>query len=231
VSDTRLTDETSPSGNPKIGVKTDVKVIYPKKKVVGFDFSGQLPFLDDAGIWFEGAFIFPEAAGMVFDVTKVVTSARIITGESVTDTPFFKCTTGMDYSINEYLFVTGQFIHGFVDEFGSHKINDYWIVASDVNLLNQRLMLRFAVIGEFPHEDDDITLNVDGDQFVDSFADGATNDGTISSYVIFPQVTVKPLDALELILGGYFLLGHAESKFAMPAAGPSLVFFRAKASF
>jgi hypothetical protein len=87
------------------------------------------------------------------------------------------------------------------------------------------------VIGEIPYEDDDLELDEDGDGRVDSFAVGATNDGTIGSLVVFPSITARPMDGLELAIGSYFLFGHAESKFGMPAAGPSLAFFRAKASF
>ena len=46
-----------------------------------------------------------------------------------------------------------------------------------------------------------------------------------------PSILVKPVDGLEITTGAYFLFGHEESKFGMPAAGPSLAFLRAKASF
>jgi hypothetical protein len=101
----------------------------------------------------------------------------------------------------------------------------------DVKLLRERLVLRLFCIGEIPNEDDDITLDQNQDGFPDSHAKGATDDGTIASYVIFPSAIIKPIDGLELILGSYFLIGHQESKFAQDAAGPSLAFFRARASF
>jgi hypothetical protein len=231
TSQTSPTDEISQAGTPKIGVSTDVTLVYPDKKVVGFDLAGQLPFLDDTGFWFEGAFVFPEPISMSFDVTEVAPGSRVITGYTVKPDAFFKYTTGFDYTVNEHLFLTGQFIHGFVDEFGSHKINNYWVGGFDIKVLQERLILRLFCLGELPHEDSDITLDEDNDGLADSNAIGATADGTIASYVIFPQATYKPLDGLELILGGYFLLGHQESKFAQAAAGPSLVVFRARASF
>ncbi|MDJ0763280.1 MAG: hypothetical protein QNJ97_09855 [Myxococcota bacterium] len=231
MSATYPSDETSPSGVPKIGVQTDATLTFPKKQVVGFDFAGQLPFLDDAGFWFEGAFVFPERVEMTFDVTEVAPGSRVIRGETVTQEPFFKYTAGMDYTINEHLFITGQFIHGFIDELGAHNINNYWVGGLDVKLLKERLLLRLFVLGELPHEDDDLTLDDDGDGKVDSPALGATNDGTIASYVVFPQATLKPMDGLALTLGGYFLFGHPESKFAQDAAGASLIFLQANASF
>ncbi len=230
-SSTRSTDEISTTGIPKIGVETDVKLVYAKKKVVGFDLTGQVPFLDDAGIWFEGAFVFPEQVQMLFDITEVAPGSKNIVGDTITQQPFFKCTTGMDYTINDYLFVTGQFIHGMVDEFGAHKINDYWVGGFDVRLLQERLLLRLFFLGEIPHDDDDLTLDDDEDGRIDSSAPGATDDGRIASYVVFPQATVKPLDGFELTLGGYFLLGHDESKFGQAASGASLVVFKARASF
>jgi hypothetical protein len=228
---TYISGEYNDSGIPKIGVETDVALTFPKKKVLGFDLTGQIPLLDDAGFWFEGAFVFPQRTQMEFDVTEVAPGSVIIVGDTVPTTPFFKYTTGMDYTINEHLFITGQFIHGFIDEFGAHKINNYWVGGLDVKLLQEKLLFRFFVVGEIPHEDDDLTLDDNENGLADSHAIGATNDGTIASYVLFPQVMWKPLDGLEFTLGGYFLLGHQESKFAQNAAGPSLVVFRTRASF
>lgn len=231
ASSTTTTDEVSPAGTPKIGVNTDVTLVYPVKKVFGFDLAGQLPFLDDAGFWFEGAAVFPDPVEMSFDVTEVAPGSRVIVGYTVKPDAFFKYTTGFDYTIDEHFFITGQFIHGFVDEFGANKINNYWVGGLDIKMLQERLLLRLFFLGELPHEDDDITLDEDQDGLVDSDAIGATADGTIASYVVFPQITYKPMDGLDLTLGGYFLLGHKESKFAQDAAGPSLVVFRARASF
>jgi hypothetical protein len=231
VSTAEATGDRAEDGTPILGVDSAVKLVYPGKQVVGFDLAGQLPFLDDAGFWFEGALVFPERTRMSFDITQVVPSAQVITGDTVEARPFVKYTAGADYTINEYLFVTGQFIHGFVDEFGASAIHDYWLVNGDLKLLQERLLIRLSVIGEIPYEDDDLELDEDGDGRVDSFAIGATNDGTIGSLVVFPSITARPMDGLELAIGSYFLFGHPESKFGMPAAGPSLAFFRAKASF
>jgi len=231
VSTMEDTGDTAEDGTPIKGINTDVRLVYPRKQVLGFDLAGQLPFLDDAGFWLEGALVFPERTQMAFDITQVVSSAQLITGDTVEARPFVKYTIGADYTINEYLFVTAQFIHGFVDEFGAGAIQNYWLVNADLKVLQERLLFRISVMGEVPHEDDDLELDEDGDGRVDSFAIGATNDGTIGSLVLFPSITARPIDGLELALGSYFLFGHAESKFGMPAAGPSLAFFRAKASF
>ncbi len=231
VSSAARTGDTAPDGTPVLGVDTKVKVVYPRKQVLGFDLAGQLPFLDDAGFWIEGALVFPERTRMDFDLTQVVPSAKLITGDTVEARPFVKYTVGADYTINEYLFVTGQFIHGFIDEFGAAAIHDYWMLDADMKFLGEKLIIRLSVIGEFPHEDDDIALDDDHDGKPESLAIGATNDGTISSFVLTPTITFRPMDGLELALGSYFLFGHEESKFGMPAAGPSLAYFRAKASF
>lgn len=233
-----VSQEKSPSGLPKKTIITEVQLVYPRKQVLGFDFTGQLPFLDDLGVWFEGGVVFPQAVVMTFDLTQVVPSARVIEGKSVTSTPYFKCTTGADYSINKHFFALAQFIHGFVDEFGAERQNNYWMTGVDSKWNQEKLLIRLFLLGEFPHEDDDKTLmeektGADGQRrrYVKSEAFGATNDGTIASYAIFPQISLKPWDGVDLTAGGYFPLGHKESKFAQPAVGPSLVFFRAKASF
>mgnify|MGYP006308393379 FL=1 len=105
------------------------------------------------------------------------------------------------------------------------------MVAADVKLLQERLLFRLSLIGQIPHEDDDRPLDDDGDGRVESFARGATDDGTIASYVVYPALTVRPMDGLELAFGSYLLFGHDESKFGMDGAGPSLAYFRARASF
>jgi hypothetical protein len=231
VSSTYSTGEFAQNGTPILGVETEVALAYPRKQVVGFDLAGQLPFLDDVGMWVEGALVFPERTEMSFDVTRVAPGAEVIVGPVVESTPFLKWVAGMDYSINEYLFVTGQFIHGFPDEFGAHALHDYWVAGGDVKLWQERFAFRLFVIGQVPYEDDDLPLDEDGDGRVESFAGGATNDGTIAGYALNPSITVRPMDGLELVLGSYLLLGHAESKLGMDGAGPSLAYLRARASF
>jgi len=218
-------------GTPVMRVFTDVELQYPKKHVLGFDFAGELPFLDYTGFWFEGAVIFPEETRMNFDITRIVPTAYIINDSVVDENPFFKCTAGMDYSIGEHLMVIGQFIHGFPDEFGTHAINNYWMLVAEAKFLQERLTFRNAVLGEIPHEDEDINMDEDDDGKVESLAKGATNNGRIGSIVYYPELIARPLDGLELAIGAYLSFGHDESKFAMDAAGPSQVFFRAEASF
>ncbi len=230
-SSTYGTGEVTDDGTPVLGVASDVQLRYPRKQVIGFDMAGQLSFLDDAGFWFEGALVYPEKVDMSFDVTAVSPGAEVVVGPTVEKTPFFKWVAGTDYTINEHLFVTGQFVHGFPDEFGTHALHDYWVAGVDLKLWREKLLLRLFLIGQIPYEDDDLPLDDDGDGRVESLARGATDGGTIAGYVIFPSVTVKPLDGLELAVGSYLLLGHEESKFGMDGAGPSLAFFRARASF
>jgi hypothetical protein len=231
ASSTYSTGQFTENGTPILGVATEVTLVYPEKQVLGFDLTGQLPFLDNAGLWFEGAMVFPERVEMSFDITRVAPGAEVLVGPTVEPTPFLKWVAGMDYSINEYLFVTGQFVHGFPDEFGVHALHDYWVAGGDVKLWQDRFLFRLFVIGQVPYEDDDLPLDEDGDGRVESFARGATDDGTIAGYAINPSITVRPMDGLELVLGSYLLMGHAESKLGMDGAGPSLAYLRARASF
>ena len=157
------TGEYADDGTPILGVGTDVQLVYPKKQVIGFDLAGQIPFLDDAGFWIEGAVTFPEPIEMSFDITEVAAGAKVIEGYVVTDEPYYKATIGADYSINEYLFVNAQFMRGFLDEFGSYAIHNYWIGNMDIKLLQERVLIRLSAIGELPHEDDDLDLDDDED--------------------------------------------------------------------
>jgi hypothetical protein len=221
----------SAAGTPVMRVLTDVDLVYPRKQVLGFDLAGELSFLDHAGFWLEGAATFPRAVTLAFDITRIVPSATVLRDDVVTDSPFFKGTVGMDYSIGEHVYLMGQFIHGMPDEFGLEAIRNYCMGMIDVKLLQERLVIRQVVLGEIPHDDDDINLDDDGDGRVESLARGATNDGRIGSLVYFPQLILKPLDGLELTAGAYLRFGHRESKFATEAAGPSQIIFSARASF
>jgi Na+/H+-dicarboxylate symporter len=61
---------------------------------------------------------------------------------------------------------------------------------------------------------------------------GATvNMNGTALYECAAAVFLAQAYGLELTLGSYLPFGHRESKLAQPAAGPSLAFFRAKASF
>jgi hypothetical protein len=228
-----LGEQVAEDGLIKETVETDVKLYYPKKQVVGFDMAGQIPFLDNAGIWFEGAFVFPQQVQMEFDISDVVPGANVIVDDVVSSKPYFECTVGMDYSFNQYLFVTAQYIHGMPGEFGAYDVHDYFSAGFDLKFFQDQLLVRFFVIGQFPYDDDDINLDTNGDGLLDSDpnVNGARNDGAIASYVFFPQITYKPVDSLDLTLGGYFVVGHEQSKFAQNAAPPSFVFLKTKASF
>jgi hypothetical protein len=168
---------------------------------------------------------------MKFDITEIVPTAHVIDDYVVKGDPFFKCTAGLDYSIGKHLFVMGQFIHGFPDEFGIDAIHNYWMAVAEFKVLQERVNFRNVLMGEIPHMDTDLNMDVDKDGKVESLALGATNDGKIGSLVYFPELIVKPVDGLEMSLGAYLAFGHKESKFAMDAAGPSQVFLKVKASF
>jgi len=216
----------------KLGVNSAVKMAYPRMQVLGFDLSGQLPFLDNMGFWVEGAVIFPEKKLLSIDLTGVVPGAEVITSPVVDDNPFFKATVGADYTPISWMMLNVQYVRGFIDEFGAYALGNYMVGVVDTKFLSDRLGIRVAGITQLPRKDDDIDLPDPALGLTrDSPSYGAHDNGYITSYVFFPQVMVNPWGALEIIGGGYFLFGPKESKFGQIGAGSSLVFLKAQVGF
>lgn len=120
---------------------------------------------------------------------------------------FVKAVVGMDYTVTEWLYLNVQYLHGFVDEFGARELGNYLVAGGDFKLDHDRVLLRFFNIFDL-------------------------DDG---SYVLYPQLVVKPWGWGELSLGGFVYSssfnGFDETtKFESRAAGKSSIFLMARAS-
>ncbi|TNF37014.1 MAG: hypothetical protein EP329_04240 [Deltaproteobacteria bacterium] len=120
---------------------------------------------------------------------------------------FVKAVVGMDYTVTEWLYLNVQYLHGFVDEFGARELGNYVVAGGDFKIDHDRILLRFFNIFDL-------------------------DDGT---YVLFPQLVVKPWGWGELSLGSFVYSssfnGFDETtKFESRAAGKSSVFLMARAS-
>lgn len=188
-------------------VDTKVTLRYPRIHVFGFDLATQLSFLDNVGFWFEGAVFWPEEMKMLMTFPKAggFPLYRDIEGTIVSRHPFFKFTTGFDYTINEYIFITAQFIRGFVDELGLEKLGYYVVCGSDIKLWDERILIRFFSVIELSKKH--------------------------PSSLVFPMFQLNPWGSFELKIGAFVPIGSKESKFGQPATGPTTIFFQGSASF
>ena len=144
------------------------------------------------------------------DLYRVIATQAVGVNAVETEYPaghFVKAVVGMDYTLTEWLYLNVQYLHGFVDEFGAKQLGDYIVAGGDIKLDHDRVMLRFFNIFDL-------------------------QDGT---YVLYPQLVVKPWGWGELTLGGFIYSstfnGYDEStKFESRAAGKTSVFLQARAT-
>lgn len=200
-----------------------VTLIYPRMQVIGADFSTQLPFLDDMGLWGEGALFIPQAQELQieFPINVDVTPSGAnnddgisnpvgqMVGSTIRSTPFIKATAGLDYSFGEHVYVQGQYLRGFIDEFGAGHIGNYVVGGADLIFFGRHLIFRMFGVADLP-----------------------TGKGDHTSYVVYPElILVPPWGSVTFEIGSFFLLGPNDTKFGQKATGSSIAFFKVAGKF
>jgi hypothetical protein len=198
---------------------SDAYLVYPRMQVVGYDFSAQIPFLKNMGIWGEAALFIPEAHSLriEFPIPIAIDGALAmeLQGTTVRSTPFVKATTGIDYTFGKHVYVQAQYLRGFIDEFGAGHIGNYVVGGTDLIFFGRHLIFRMFGVVDFPTVKKDFLGNKDK-----------------GSYVVYPEILmVPPWGFLTFHLGGFFLLGDDQTKFGQRAAGTSIVFLKATGAF
>jgi hypothetical protein len=197
---------------------SDAFMIYPRMQVVGLDFSTQLGFLDNTGLWGEAGLFFPEEHSLRIEFPIRVDVAPEgegpelaweMEGPTVRKTPFVKATAGLDYTFGKHVYVQGQYLRGFIDEFGVDHIGNYLVAGTDLIFFGRHLIVRLFGVVDFPTDSED--------------------EG---SYVVFPAVLMTPpWGFVTFELGSFVLIGGKETKFGQPAAGTSIAFLKATGTF
>jgi len=213
--------------------RSDVTLIYPKMQVLGLDFATQLPFLGNAGLWGEaGLFIpaddyrlvteLPTAIDVTYD-DGIANPIREIDGPVVgakggKATSYVKATVGMDYTIGKHVYLQGQYLRGFIDEFGAGNIGNYLVVGSELVFFGRHLIVRTFAVVDFPSGKQDA-----------------------ASTVIAPSlIMVPPWGFVTLEIGGFAFVSEASkskdkslnrTKFGQSATGSSIVYFKVAGQF
>ncbi|MFN3182512.1 MAG: hypothetical protein ACE37F_10980 [Nannocystaceae bacterium] len=198
--------------------RSDVVLNYPRMQVLGLDFATQLPFLNDLGLWGEGALFFPTAQDLYIefpipvDVTPdddIIDPVGELAGPAVSGRPYIKATAGFDYTFGKHVYVQAQYLRGFIDEFGADHIGNYFVGGTELVFFGRHLLFRAFGVVDFPTAPDDN-----------------------GSYVIYPElVLVPPWGSLTFDIGSFFLIGEDDTKFGQPAAGSSIVFTKVTGAF
>jgi hypothetical protein len=198
---------------------SEVTLVYPRMHVAGLDFAAQLPFLDDMGLWGEGALIIPQAQydfrvelPLNLDVTPgdgVANPIREFQGAIVERRPFIKATVGADYTIGKHWYIQTQYLRGFIDDFGTGNIGNYLLAGSDLVFFGRHLIFRFFALTDFP-----------------------SNRSDRASVVLAPNIImVPPWGYATLELGGFAFIGRNDTKFGQSATGSSIAYLKITGSF
>ncbi len=192
-----------PTGQTTVSV--DNQLIFPRQQIVGADLAGQLLGI---GVWAEAAAFLPEKVTMT--ITQVTPQAMQINRQTAIEHEVYvKYVVGGDYTFKNGIYINGQLIHGFYGEEGKDHLNDYVVAAVEKKFFNEDLKLRLAAALEV-HDWNDIENNY--------------------ASIIFPEVNYKPTDAVELILGTYFIEGKGTTVFGNFGSNDEL-YVKAKVSF
>ncbi len=192
-----------PTGQTSVQVES--RLIFPRQQVFGADLAGQ--FLG-MGVWAEMAAFLPD------EVTTAITQMtpqgpQVNYQKSIAHEIYVKYVVGGDYTFKNSIYVNGQIIHGFYGEEGKDNLNDYAVLAIEKKFFNDNLKLRLATAAE-----------------VNDWKDVENN----YAYVIFPEISYFPTDAVELLLGAYSIEGKSNTLFGNFRSNDEL-YAKAKISF
>lgn len=220
---------------PEDGVylESDATLVYPRMQVVGLDFTTQLPFLGNMGLWGEAGLFFPETHRMRIelpvptgvDVTPndgKANPVKEIEGPTVRKNPYIKATAGLDYTFGKHVYVQAQYLRGFIDEFGSDHIGNYLVGGTELVFFGRHLIFRLFGVVDFP------TNNPKGE--------GASG-------VVAPALLLTPpWGYVNFEIGSFALLSQmkentigelrkSRTKFGQEATGSSIVYIKAIGTF
>lgn len=229
VDSEQIGDIQAQQPDPETGryYRSDVDIIYPRMHVWGLDFATQLGFLDNAGLWGEGALILPaqqyrlrtelpvslnvpnyedEDGGLV-----EVVNGPLVNGRGGKPLPFLKATVGADYTIGKHIYIQAQYLRGMIDQFGGGNIGNFLVGGTDLVFFGRHLVFRTFAVTEFPE---------------------IGEKGDVPSVAIAPDlIVVPPWGFITFELGGFALIGRRDTYFGAPYTGSSIVYFKATGQF
>lgn len=211
--------------------KADVDLIYPKMQVIGLDFSTQLPFLGNMGLWGEAGLFLPKAHSIRIDVPLlggldvtpddgVENKEKFIEGLAIKPTPFVKATVGLDYTFGKHVYVQAQYLRGFINEFGAGHIGNYIVGGTDLVFFGRKLIFRAFGLIDLPGNNPKRHVT----------QQGSTVGGT--SGVIAPAILIAPpWGYVNFEVGSFALLGSNKTMFGQTLAGSSIAYVKVIGSF
>ncbi|NOZ86180.1 MAG: hypothetical protein GXP49_07920 [Deltaproteobacteria bacterium] len=172
-------------------VTINTEMAYPELHVVGFDLAGEL---FTVGWWAEVAVFIPERECDTFvTIPTGISSYQTTKSAALKDDPYVKYTVGLDYTFSWGTYLNFQYSRGFFTERGKGQLHDYFMARLEQKFLN-----------------DDLTLALSAFYETKQF-ENITDDYGIG---VSPEITWKPYDNVDLVLGYMAVLGGGNSLFA-----------------
>ena len=244
---------------------TEATLAFPRMQVFGFNAAGEVNALGWAGAepfgWrAEVAVIKPERTVVTIDNGQLPLAEGLtqpageynygLDGERPTiieGDVFAKWTLGVDYTVNKFLYLNGQWVHGMADEFGAgdflrpgtvvraggadweilrNRIGDYAVVGADI-LTGPATLRLFSVVDVtgYVKESGDTS---GGARQVDEYSP-FSKEGF--SAVLYPELMFNMGTGLTASVGTIQMFGESYTKFGDLAAGGDLVFVRGRYQF
>ena len=247
-----------------------VTLQYPRMQVIGINVAGEAPLLHylsaqalPFGYHLELALISPQEVnnrivsnvqlpGITF--TQISEVARVIPA-----TLFAKWNLGLDYTLLQRVYLNVQWVHGFIDEFGTGDflrggdvaIQSRLVTSGSLDgerdveeLVRPRLGDYLIVGGETKFINDTLLarlfvvydLTTIRRQHFDPRSRRRVDErlsvfGQAASAIVFPEITYNVGGGLDLSLGALAKLGKTFTKFGDPAVGGTEVWMRARYSY
>jgi hypothetical protein len=210
--DTLIIDfPTTIYANATMDVKAYLK--YPVQKIIGFDFAGSLWGI---GLRGEAACFIPEKVHLLQTMHYEAPMMSLVRDSILPDSvildgkPYVKYLIGIDYTFKHNVYLNFQYLHGFLHERGNSELNDYFMLAVEYTLCNNKLKLSLL----------NSALQV-GDW---------KNFGENYAVMYMPELSYRPVDNAEITLGAHIIDGSGSYGFGKVNKNDD-VFVRFKYSF
>jgi hypothetical protein len=161
-------------------------------------------------VWGEAALFLPEKVEMPTYLQTPDGLQQQTISVALEDEAYLKFVLGMDYTFESGWFVNMQFLHGFFHERGRDNLNDYVVGRIEKGFLN-----------------DELTIVPFGFALAITDWDDIGNNYGLAG---MPEISYRPADNVELILGAVILEGKGDNMFSSIKANDEL-YFKAKVSF
>ncbi|MBL9100553.1 MAG: hypothetical protein JNL82_06335 [Myxococcales bacterium] len=214
-----------------------VDLIYPKMQVVGLDFSTQIPFLGNMGLWGEAALFIPKQETLRIDLPPLPGGGLDVTpnddmdnpepyieGLAVKKQPFIKATAGLDYTFGKHVYVQAQYLRGFINEFGAGHIGNYLVGGTDLIFFGRKLVFRMFGLIDFPS-------NNPKRHYAPTPTGESVKIGGTSGVLAPALLIAPPWGSVNLEIGSFALLGGNKTMFGQSFAGSSLLYVKVIGSF